>query len=384
VDLDGDGYDEVISGQYSPGLVNVWQGVDGGFGAHSYLAETTFGEDAVLADLGFSDTPMETWMATANFADWDGDGDFDMVVGDVKGGVSLCLNLGSPTAPRFGARAPLKVGDAPMKGAGKTDPLPVDWDGDGRLDILCGTESGDVFFFRRLADGGFAAPVSALTGAPREASYRATSAAMKEEGLEIGFRTRVAVDDWNEDGLLDLLVGNVFQDEEEQTQGHVFVCLRQAQPAPPSNPLARAKEVARMAPAPAVTEDQPVAFAALLVPDADDPRRGTAVVRANLAPGWHLYADLPASSPYRATELELLLPEGLRAVGDWQLPRGRPVELGSKLRVWTGDRLFLQRVEADQPLASSAVQCRLRYQVCNEELCFPEAEVVVELSVAGG
>ncbi len=381
MDLDGDGWDEVISGQYSPGLVNLWRGVEGGFGAHSYLPEATFGEGVDLSELGFSDTPMETWMATANFADWDGDGDFDMIVGDVKGGVSLCLNEGSPTEPRFGARKALQVGESPMKAAGKSDPLPVDWDGDGRLDILCGTEAGDVFFYRRLADGGFASPVSALSGAAREPDFRATNAAMAEEGLELGFRTRVAVDDWNEDGLLDLLVGNVFQDAEERTQGHVFVFLRQAEAAP--DPLARAREIAKAAPPPEVSGRAPIGFHALLVPDAGDPTRGTVVVRAKLAAGWHLYAALPEGSAYQATELELRLADGVEAIGAWQLPPARPKELGSRMRLWTGDRLFLHRVRGAEELVDGASIAVLRYQVCNEDLCFPVATVKLPLTIPG-
>ena len=107
--------------------------------------------------------------------------------------------------------------------------LPVDWDGDGLIDILAGSEAGDVLFFRRRADGGFAPAVSALNGAARpEVGYRPVRAQMKEEGIDLGYRTRVETADWNEDGLLDLLVGNC-RTGENGTTGFVRVYLRLAE-----------------------------------------------------------------------------------------------------------------------------------------------------------
>jgi hypothetical protein len=72
----------------------------------------------------------------------------------------------------------------------------VDWDGDGKRDVLIGSEEGQVWFLRNT--GTNAKPVFA---APEE---------IKLPGLEGAIRTRIAVVDWNNRGKLDLLVGTYY------------------------------------------------------------------------------------------------------------------------------------------------------------------------------
>lgn len=225
MDLNGDGIDDLISGQYSPGIVNVWFGSKKGFSEKITLPEK--------ADESGKTTAM---MSTANFVDWDGDGDLDMIVGDVTGGIKLNINNGTQLLPKFGVRQPLMLNGKPMKGAGKTDPMAVDWDDDGDLDILAGTEAGDVFFYRRQQDGSFAQPVSALTGKPRtDISYSSVKKGLKSEGVDIGYRLRIDVADWDGDGHLDLLVGNCRR-VDQKTIGEVRVYLRNKPAVPGSKP----------------------------------------------------------------------------------------------------------------------------------------------------
>ncbi len=225
MDLNGDGTDDLISGQYSPGIINVWFGTKEGFGKKTVLPEKS--------DNG---EKSKNIMSTANFVDWDDDGDLDMIVGDVSGGIKLSINKGTRKLPKFGVRQALMLNGRPMKGAGKTDPMAVDWDDDGNLDILAGTEAGDVFFYRRKQDGSFAQPVSALTGKPRsDISYRSVKKVLKSEGVNIGYRLRIDVADWDGDGHLDLLVGNCRR-VDEKTIGEVRVYLRKKPIVSGSNP----------------------------------------------------------------------------------------------------------------------------------------------------
>ena len=228
MDLDGDGVLDVLSGRYQPGTVYWFRGEeDGAFGKRQELLVAKYPND------------METAMATANAVDWDGDGDFDLVLGNVKGRVFLSLNEGSKTEPVFTKREQLMADGAPMKVVQKSDPWPVDWDGDGTLDLLVGDENGDASFFRGRGDGTFDQGVSLFTGVTVDPKrgYRESKALLNEKGRVIpGYRLRLSTFDWNGDGKLDLLVGNcetgpttVGPDGKKKrgtTTGHVRVLLR--------------------------------------------------------------------------------------------------------------------------------------------------------------
>ena len=199
MDLDDDGVLDVISGRYLPGTVYWFRGVeDGTFGPRMELLTDEKGGNARA-------------MATANAADFDGDGDFDLIIGNVKGAVFLSTNEGTAKEPKFTERVPLKVGDEPMMVVMKSDPWPVDWNGDGHLDLLVGDEAGDVSFFRGRADGAFEPGVSLFTGItvdPKISYGDARKQLDKGERVIPGYRLRVTTADWNADGKLDLLIGN--------------------------------------------------------------------------------------------------------------------------------------------------------------------------------
>jgi hypothetical protein len=85
-------------------------------------------------------------------ADWDGDGRLDLVVGAEDGSVVWYRNAGSRQEPRLEAARPL-IPKSPLGWGGddkrrpgdwglRVKPCVVDWDGDGRLDILLGDRCG--------------------------------------------------------------------------------------------------------------------------------------------------------------------------------------------------------------------------------------------------
>ena len=222
---------DVVTGRYQPPTVYWFRGrKDGGFGPREVLQEE--GKDTKFS------------MATTNLADLDQDGLLDLVIGDTSGRVLWSRNEGSATAPEFGPRQPLRTLDGgqvrEVKVSHKSDALPVDWDGDGMLDLLVGDECTDVTFFRGLpvrdsspGEPRFAAGVSLFTDLPVDPQDGYTEAKEKlgDHRAVPGYRVRLCATDWNDDGKLDLLLGTCetlpkTDGKGGGTTGHVWVLLR--------------------------------------------------------------------------------------------------------------------------------------------------------------
>ena len=230
VDLDDDGHLDMITGQYHPGDVTWFRGTGDGFlpgetlpqeGDPSSNGQPMFGNyEGEPGDIG----TFHYWVYTsASFGDFDDDGDHDLVVGG-SGGLRISENIGSPRRPSFAMRellltvdgAPLRILDRgeeweanfpdgellPGDGDGKSSPLVVDWDDDGVLDLLVTgsyrhPSSHAVTFFRgvKTDDGHRFHPGVDLL--PTADGAKALP----------GSGQRVYVDDWNKDGVKDLIIG---------------------------------------------------------------------------------------------------------------------------------------------------------------------------------
>ena len=214
----------MTSGQYSPGTINLFEGSSAGFKAKRVIAETS--PEGAKADPNATDQTM----ATMNLVDWDQDGDLDMVIGSTARTVAVNLNEGTPKAAKFGRRRPvLGIDEKPLRVSQTSDPLPVDWDGDGTLDLLVGDEAGDVNFFRGTKDRKFERGISLFSGAelPAKPSYAAVKKSLGDHPTIPGYRLRLDAADWNGDGKLDLLVGNCEAEEDApDLHGFVYLLLR--------------------------------------------------------------------------------------------------------------------------------------------------------------
>jgi len=161
---------------------------------------------------GGSDSLMGTY-SKLHYGDWDGDGLRDLLIGQdgtTRGEIAFYKNTGTESDPKFSGPELLKMPGPKME---RPSPYVIDWDGDGKQDLLFGTdEQGEIYFFRN-------------TGTNEKPQLEAG----KQLGLaggdfNRGYRCRIDVTDWNEDGKLDLLVGN-FYSHKKPVGGNVWLFL---------------------------------------------------------------------------------------------------------------------------------------------------------------
>lgn len=138
--------------------------------------------------------PLAGKEAKIEFTDWNGDGSTDMLVGNYEGRLLVYYNTSEEGPPCFSAPGVI----TPQSGSFPRRPSPhvADWDGDGKDDLLVGDEFGKIYFYSNC---GTRAKPSFESGAPLEA---------KGKQIVKGKRSRIAVIDWNNDGRLDLVLGD--------------------------------------------------------------------------------------------------------------------------------------------------------------------------------
>jgi len=144
--------------------------------------------------------------SAAHAADWDGDGDYDLIIGTITGYVYLVQNEGTPESYSFGKEQQLKANGNSIHVNRSAGPFTADWDGDGDLDLLVGADDGSVSLYRNTGTTKSPELTSAIQLVPPVKDY---SRGDPPKEVCRGKRSKICVTDWNQDGLLDLLVGDV-------------------------------------------------------------------------------------------------------------------------------------------------------------------------------
>ena len=127
--------------------------------------------------------------------DWNNDGKKDLITGENDGYIRIYLNTGTDPNPAFSGFTYLQANGATFDCGSYSMPDIIDWNSDGKKDVLCGNSNGRVYLL--INTGTDASPVFDFI------EYLENGTGL----LDVGTTSSPAAVDWNRDGKKDLLVG---------------------------------------------------------------------------------------------------------------------------------------------------------------------------------
>ncbi len=158
---------------------------------------------------------MELCMITPTAIDWDRDGDIDLICGDEDGRVALIEHTGriKDHCPVFLPPVYFKQQADHLKFGALATPWSVDWDSDGDEDLLCGNTAGCIAFIENL-DGGdppsWAAPVLLKAGGEPIRIQAGINGSIQGPCERKWGYTTLSTGDWNHDGLPDIMANSIW------------------------------------------------------------------------------------------------------------------------------------------------------------------------------
>lgn len=208
VDFDGDGDLDIIVG------IDTWDDygwdnaydedgnwMNGPLHGYVYLLENCDGKYVNRGKLSAGGDIIDVYGSpNPCVADFDGDGDLDIICGEFVDGLTHFENIGTREAPEYASGRQLKNDDGEIRfHLQMIVPVPSDFDGDGHCDLIVGDEDGRIAYLRNtgklLPDGMpvFESPIY----------FRQKADRVKFGALSTPFAV-----DFDDDGDFDIMTGN--------------------------------------------------------------------------------------------------------------------------------------------------------------------------------
>lgn len=140
----------------------------------------------------FANLATETYWNSPDLVDLTGDGKLDLVYGTASGPLNYYRNTGTESNPVWTINTTLFGGV--LDAGGASSPVLYDFDGDGDLDLISGSQMGDIKYYKNTGD--HTAPAW-IANHSRFAS------------IDHSIYSAIAIGDVNGDGLPDAVVGDL-------------------------------------------------------------------------------------------------------------------------------------------------------------------------------
>lgn len=164
---------------------------------------------------GNDEVEMPLCMIVVSAVDWNDDGHVDLVVGQEDGRVALVRHTGKVDdgVPIFEQPEFFRQQAKEIKFGALVTPVSFDWDGDGDQDLVCGNTAGEIGWFENL-DGGSPPKWSAVKllkagGETIRIEAGANGSIQGPAEAKWGYTT-IDVADWDHDGLPDILANSIW------------------------------------------------------------------------------------------------------------------------------------------------------------------------------
>jgi len=168
-----------------------------------------------LLDTTGKEISLHIQMITPVAVDFNDDGKPDLIVGDEDGRVAYLKNTGKGKQgmPVFESPVYLKQKAHYLKFGALATPVTTDWDGDGNLDILSGNSAGDIAFIKNL-DGATSpkwdAPVLLKANGKEIRIVAGSNGSIQGPAEAKWGYTTISIADWDHDLKPDIIVNSIF------------------------------------------------------------------------------------------------------------------------------------------------------------------------------